>query len=250
MIECKDNIEMMQGLKSNTVDLIYCDILYATGKKFKDYKDLKQDRKIVEVFYLPRIKEMHRLLKITGSIYLQMDYRIVHWVRLMLDDVFGYDNFINEIIWCYTSGNPAFNHWTKKHDNILFYRKGNSHTFNIDEVREVHRSTENLKMKKNANGKLSLRKNEKGRSPLDWWDIPLLTNTAKERTGYYSQKPKELITKIIKASSNENDLVADFFMGSGTTAVVCKELNRKFIGCDINPKAIQITNERLATSLF
>jgi site-specific DNA-methyltransferase (adenine-specific) len=239
-----DNLELMAEIKDDTIDLIYCDILYGTGRKFADYQDLKPIRSEIKAHYIPRIKEMHRILKPNGSIYLQMDYRIVHWIRCLLDDVFGYDNFVNEIIWCYTSGNPAFNHWTRKHDNILFYAKSENYTFNVDAVREQHRSTEKLEMKLNKNGKLSLRKNEKGRSPLDWWDIPLLTNTAKERNGYYSQKPKQILSKIIMASSNEGDLVADFYSGSFTTAEVCKDLKRNFIGCDINPNCFEKAKER------
>jgi len=249
-IQCKDNLEFMNELKDESIDLIYCDILYGTGRKFSEYQDLKPTKKVIEDFYLPRIKEMHRLLKSNGSIYLQMDYRIVHWLRCLLDDVFGYDNFVNEIIWCYTSGSPTFSHWTRKHDNILFYSKSKSFTFNVDAVRESHRSTEKLKHKAQPNGTFTLRKNPKGRSPLDWWDIPLLTNTAKERNGYPTQKPKEIVSKIISASSNENDVVADFFLGSGTTAVVCKELNRQFIGCDISKAGIELTKKRLNATLF
>lgn len=239
-----DNLELMAEIKDNTIDLIYCDILYGTGRKFADYQDLKPIRSEIERHYIPRIKEMHRILKPTGSIYLQMDCRIVHWVRCIMDDIFGYDNFVNEIIWCYTTGLPTKKYWNKKHDNILFYCKNGKFTFNVDEVRGLHRGKEKLKYKKNSNGTLTIRKHEKGRTPLDWWDVPLLTNTAKERNGYFSQKPKALIERIIKASSNEGDLVADFYSGSFTTAEVCKDLKRNFIGCDINPNCFEKAKER------
>ena len=104
-----DNLELLAELKNSTVDLIYCDILYGTGRKFKDYQDLKPKREVIEEHYIPRIKEMHRVLKDTGSIYLQMDTRINHWLRCILDDVFGYDNFRNEISWCYNSQGKTTN---------------------------------------------------------------------------------------------------------------------------------------------
>ena len=101
MCRAIDNLELLLSQPDERVDLIYCDILYGTGKDFMDYKDLYPMREIIEEHYLPRLKEMHRVLKSTGSIYLQMDYRIVHWVRCLMDDIFGYGNFRNEIIWHY-----------------------------------------------------------------------------------------------------------------------------------------------------
>ena len=107
-IRLSDNLELMAEMKDNSVDLIYCDILYGTGRKFKDYQDLKPKREIIEEHYIPRIKEMHRILKDTGSIYLQMDSKINHWIRCVLDDVFGYDKFVNEIIWNYKTGEEHY----------------------------------------------------------------------------------------------------------------------------------------------
>ena len=106
-LRCCDNLELMATIPNNTIDLIYCDILYGTGKDFMDYKDLYPMREIIEEHYLPRLKEMHRILKNTGSIYLQMDSRISHWVRCLLDEVFGYGNFRNELIWCYNTGGKS-----------------------------------------------------------------------------------------------------------------------------------------------
>ena len=99
-----DNLELMSIIPDNTIDLIYCDILYGTGRKFKDFQDLKPIRSEIEDHYIPRLKEMHRILKNTGSIYLQMDAKINHWIRIIMDDIFGYNNFRNEIIWCYGAG--------------------------------------------------------------------------------------------------------------------------------------------------
>lgn len=223
-----DNLELMKQIDDNSIDLIYCDILYGTGKNFKDYQDLKPQRDIIEEFYIPRIKEMYRVLKDNGSIYLQMDWRISHWIRCILDDVFGHKNFINEIIWKYGLGGSGNREFAKKHDNILFYTKSKNYTFNL----QYEPATSNM-----MKGKM--------KKMTDVWDVPALNNMAKERVGYDTQKPKELIERIIKASSNEGDIVADFFCGSGTTGVVAKELNRSYILCDINPKAVEISENRI-----
>ena len=118
-LRCCDNLELMEEIQDNTIDLIYCDILYGTGKNFMDYKDLYPMREIIESHYIPRIKEMHRILKETGSIYLQMDSRISHWVRCILDDVFTYGNFRNELIWCYNTGGKSKNGFQK--NTITFF---------------------------------------------------------------------------------------------------------------------------------
>lgn len=252
MIECKDNLEFMQGLKADSIDLIYCDILYGTGRRFADYQDLKPIKSEIEAHYLPRLKEMHRILKDTGSIYLQMDTKINHWIRCIMDDIFGYDNFRNEIIWHYRTMKNDTKQFKEKHDNILFYSKSKDYTFNADDVRIEHTEATKKRYKRAKSGFTQGELKDKGKIPNDVWDDCYLVNNqfTRESVGYATQKPKALIERIIKAGSNEGELVADFYLGSGTTAVVCKELNREFIGCDINPKAIQITNERLQTSLF
>jgi DNA modification methylase len=125
-IRLSDNLELMAEMQDNTVDLIYCDILYGTGRKFKDYQDLKPKREIIEEHYIPRIKEMHRILKPTGSIYLQMGEEISHWIRCILDDVFGYSNFMTEIIWWLNNVSgfkTQANNWIRNNDKILFYKK-------------------------------------------------------------------------------------------------------------------------------
>ena len=240
---CQDNLELMETIERNAIDLIYCDILYGTGRNFKDYQDLKPIRSEIESHYIPRLKEMHRILKPTGSIYLQMDTRINHWIRCIMDDVFGYSNYLNEIVWVYDLADNSKTNYPKKHDCILFYRKGKTHTFNCDEIRIDYASA----TKKRYNGTKVGRGNKTelnklGKVPNNVWrDIDI------QRNGniYNTMKPKKLIERIVKASSNEGDLVADFYLGSGTTAEVCKDLNRNFIGCDINPRAIEITLQRL-----
>ena len=248
-IRCCDNLELMAQIEDSTVDLIYCDILYGTGRKFKDYQDLKPKREIIEAHYIPRIKEMHRILKDTGSIYLQMDTRINHWLRCILDGIFGYNNFQNEISWCYRSQGFSSKKWSEKHDIILFYSKTNNFIFNLEAVREneIGKSTQKRWYKEIKEfGLIPTKKNGKTywsspfSPPRDWVIINTLPQAHKERLGYDTQKPKELIERIIKASSNGGDLVADFYGGSFTTAEVCKDLNRNFIGCDINPRACKI----------
>jgi len=250
-----DNMELMKTIESNTIDLIYCDILYGTGRKFKDYQDLKPNRVEIENHYIPRIKEMHRILKPTGSIYLHMDTKINHWVRCIMDDVFGYERMLNEIIWCYRSQGFNKNKWSEKHDVILLYSKSKEWTFNLEAVREneIGESTQKRWHKEiKEHGLIPTTKNGKVywnspySPPRDWINMNALPQAHSERNGYDTQKPKELIAKFIKASSNEGDLVADFYAGSFTTAEVCKELNRNFIGCDINPLALEISKQRLA----
>jgi site-specific DNA-methyltransferase (adenine-specific) len=249
-----DNLDLMKTIESNTIDLIYCDILYGTGRKFKDYQDLKPNRIEIENHYIPRLKEMHRILKPTGSIYLQMDTKINHWIRCIMDDIFGYDRMLNELIWCYRSQGFNKNKWSEKHDVILLYSKTKNWAFNLEEVREneIGESTQKRWHKEIAeHGMIPTKKNGKiywnspYSPPKDWINLNALPQAHTERNGYDTQKPKELVEKFIKASSNEGDLVADFYMGSGTTAEVCKDLNRNFIGCDINPRAIEITLQRL-----
>lgn len=250
----KDNLELLKTLPDNHIDLIYCDILYGTGTTFNDYADLKTTKKDIEEHYIPRLTEMYRVLKNTGTIYLQMDTRINHWLRCIMDDIFGYENFRNELVWLYKTQGFSKNSYSKKHDVVLFYTKTDNYTFNLDLVREPEISESVFKRSGkdiNEDGKYFRIKNGKPYEinayspPLSWFQINAINASNKERVGYDTQKPTELIKKFILASSNENDLVADFYLGSGTTAVVSKDLNRNFIGCDINPRAIEITNKRL-----
>lgn len=268
-----DNLEYMKSLPDNHIDMIYCDILYGTGRNFADYQDLKPVKSIIEEHYTPRIKEMHRILKDTGSIYLQMDTIISHWIRCILDDIFGYGNFRNEIIWYYPGRERiSKNKFQSKHDVIFFYGKSEKSKLNPirkEWDREKRIKAMRRKIHKDENGKEwfwetrgqshgvdAYKKSldeyiDKGGALNDVWDdIQFLRGNHPERVAYDTQKPKELLKRIILASSNENDLVADFYVGSGTTAEVCKELNRNFIGCDISPKAVRITNERLSATLF
>ena len=239
-----DNLKLMQEIPNDSIDLIYCDILYGTGKDFGNYKDIKANKEDVEDFYIPRIKEMHRILKNTGSVYLQMDWRISHWIRLILDDIFGYNNFQNDIVWCYKSGGATKKRWNRKHDNILFYSKSPKFIFNPQLEKSYNRGLKPYRFKG-----VEEFEDDIGWYTLvgakDYWNIDMLGRTSPDRTGYATQKPKELMEKIIKASSNPGDIVADFFCGSGTTPVVARELGRRYIACDIEEEATIITRDRL-----
>ena len=256
MCRAIDNLELLLSQPDGSVDLIYCDILYGTGRNFGDYQDLKPIRSEIEAHYLPRLKEMHRVLKANGTIYLQMDTRINHWMRCIMDDIFNYNNFRTEIVWFYNSQGKSDKEWNRKHDVILYYTKGKQWTFNAKDVMDsiTDLTYKRFKSEIDKKGYYTCFKNgkeykyylENGSLPKDWFeDVTYISRDNKELTGYATQKPKALIERLIKASSNEGDTVADYYLGSGTTAVVCKELNRNFIGCDINPKAIEITNTRL-----
>jgi len=242
---CMDNLELTNQIGNNSIDLIYGDILYGTGKKFADYQDLKANKDEIYKFYIPRIQEMHRVLKESGSIYLQMDYRISHWIRCIMDDIFGYSNFKNEIIWCYNGGGVTKKQFNKKHDNILFYSKSNNFKFNTQYQPYNDNSAKRLLNKHRGEDKSD--RLELGTPMVDWWtDIKCIVNPANtEYANYNTQKPLQLMDRIIKASSNENDIVVDLFCGSGSFLVKAKELHRNYIGCDISEKAIQISNNRL-----
>lgn len=254
-----DNLELMKTIESNTIDLIYCDILYGTGRKFKDYQDLKPIRSDIENHYIPRIKEMHRILKPTGSIYLQMDTKINHWIRIIMDEVFGYERMLNEIIWCYSIGGKSKNRYGEKHDIILLYSKTSNYIFNVEFAKVPRKPNSHMKLMIDENerqyqskvdkktGKEYVYYLDEGKIAEDYWlDINQLNRSDNQRNGYDTQKPKSLIERIVKVSSNEYDLIADFYAGSFTTAEVCKDLNRNFIGCDINPLALEISKQRLA----
>lgn len=239
-----DNLELLKSLKSEYIDLIYCDILYGTGRNFGDYQDLKPIRKEIEEHYVPRLIEMKRVLSETGSIYLQMDTRINHWMRIIMDDIFGYENFQNEISWLYKSGGATKSRFNKKHDIILFYSKSKNFTFNFQTEKSYNRGFKPYRFKG-----VEEFQDEVGWYTMvgmkDYWEINMVGRTSKERNGYETQKPKELLNLIVNASSNPNDIVADFYMGSGTMGDSALELGRRFIGCDIGEKACRITKERL-----
>jgi site-specific DNA-methyltransferase (adenine-specific) len=197
-----------------------------------------------------RIVEIHRVLKPTGSFYLHCDTTASHYLKLILDGVFCArgGEFQNEIAWCYGSGGASKKHFSKKHDVIFFYTKSDDYSFNVDAVREPYSSPHKSMTPKVIGDKSYLKMNPLGRIPFDWWQIPILTNSAKERLGYPTQKPEALLEKIIKASSNEGDVVLDAYCGCGTTVAVAHRLQRKWIGIDITYQSISLILKRLQHS--
>lgn len=197
-----------------------------------------------------RIVEIHRVLKPTGSFYLHCDPTASHYLKIIIDAIFcplGGD-YVNELIWCYGSGGASKFHFSRKHDVIFLYRKStNNFVFNVDEVRETYSSPEKVEHKV-INGKAYKRKHELGRIPFDWWQLPILTNTAAERLGYPTQKPESLLEKIIKASSNKGDTILDAYCGCGTTVAVAERLGRNWIGIDITFQSISLILKRLEDS--
>jgi site-specific DNA-methyltransferase (adenine-specific) len=197
---------------------------------------------------------MREMLKDTGSLYFHCDPTMSHYIKMILDYVFGVDSFINEIVWKYSgTGSPKSN-LKRKHDIIFLYSKTNDYTFNVQTEPYTKESTikrfdkidENGERYKNWTTRGKTRRVYMKEQPLtDVWEIDVIGATSGERLGYPTQKPEALLERIIKASSNEGDLVADFFMGGGTTIATTQKLNRKFIGSDINSRSIQITQKRL-----
>lgn len=215
------------------------------------YSDMWKEGTVSYLKYMyPRLVLMRELLSEKGSIYVHLDWHVAHYVKLILDEIFGKENFRNEIVWHYKRWtSPTNKHHQKMHDTILFYAKSSENIFHI-----IKEKLETPK-KQNANdGKGKSLRDENGnviyhlqedRVVDDVWDIPILNPQAKERIGYSTQKPEALLERIIKASSNENSIVADFFGGSGTTAAVAEKLGRRWITSDLGKPACMIMRKRL-----
>jgi len=189
-------------------------------------------------YMMERLQACHRVLKKTGSIYLHCDYRASHYLKMVMDEVFGEKHFRNEIIWHYAWGVRTAKCWNRKHDSIFMYSKGRDIVFNADEVLEERQFSEATRKRLKYKGALIRDWNKRGDSelalPTDVWYIPTIDGMAKERAGYPTQKPEALLERVIKASSNEDDLVLDPFCGCGTTVIVASKLNRQWIGIDID----------------
>jgi site-specific DNA-methyltransferase (adenine-specific) len=258
-----DNLEVLKNIPSGTVQLVYIDPPFNTGKtqkresmrtvrsdsgdrkgfKGQSYESIRESVTSYNdsftnywEFLAPRLEEAHRILHETGTLYLHLDFREVHYAKVMLDGLFGRDNFVNEIIWAYDYGARSTKKWPAKHDNILVYSKSPNYFFNSEEVdREPYM----------APGLVTPEKAERGKLPTDVWWHTIVSPTGKEKTGYATQKPEGILRRIITASSRPGDLVVDFFAGSGTTGAVAKKLGRHFLLVDQNPDAFEVIKKRL-----
>jgi site-specific DNA-methyltransferase (adenine-specific) len=275
-----DNLPILQGLESESVDLIYIDPPFNTGKtqkrttiktvqsetgsrkgfQGKSYETTELGTKsyadsfdsLVD-FLRPRLIEAYRILKPYGSLYFHIDYREVHYCKILLDEIFGRECFLNEIIWAYDYGGRAKSKWPPKHDNILYYVKNpESYIFNSGEIdREQYIAPGLVGPIKAERGKLPTDTwwyAYVGKKPTDtWWQTIVPTN-GKERVGYPTQKPRKLLDRIIKASSYAGMVVLDFFAGSGTIGESCLALDRKFILVDNNPASMEVMAQRLSVA--
>tara|TARA_Y100000768_G_scaffold119423_1_gene88214 strand:+ start:872 stop:2974 length:2103 start_codon:yes stop_codon:yes gene_type:complete len=204
-----------------------------------------------------RLVLMKDLLSDDGSIFIHCDYRLSSSLKLILDEIFGLNNLVNHIVWCYTGPSRVKNSFNRKHDDILFYSKSDNYIFNYEDI-SIPYSEETVARTGRGSGVEGLYKSDEaqtkhenrlrvsGKVPETWWrDIPSLVGNALEVIGYPTQKPEKLLERIIKSSSNEGDLVCDFFVGSGTTASVCEKLNRKWICSDLGKFSIHTTRKRI-----
>lgn len=262
-----DNLPVLSALPDASVDLVYIDPPFNTGKvqrrtRLSATADPRGDRlgfagrryrttvtgnsSFGDSFddYLgflrPRLEQAHRVLKATGTLYLHVDYREVHYCKvLLLDPLFGRDGFLNEVIWAYDYGARTKRRWPAKHDNILVYVKDPQHyTFNADAVDRIPYM---------APGLVGPEKAARGKLPTDTWWHTIVPPGGRESTGYATQKPLGILRRIVAASSNPGDTVLDFFAGSGTTGAAAKEAGRRFLLVDESPQAIKVMEQRFAT---
>jgi DNA modification methylase len=197
----------------------------------------------------PRLKLMHELLASTGTLYLHLDWHASAYARLLLDEIFGAERLLNEIVWIYHGPSPIRSAFNRKHDTILVYTKGEKYTFNVDEVRQPYDPVTVKTFASSVKAGFGKIPNlARGKVPEDWWYFPVVARLHLERSGYPTQKPEALLRRIILASSNPGEWVADFFCGSGTTAVVAAKLGRQFIAVDLSFRAVHTSRTRLVKS--
>lgn len=266
-----DCLNGIKTLEKETVDMIYLDPPFFTQKhqvsrssegEIYGFSDVWDSRRSYLLFLKERLSEMRRVLKDTGSIFLHCDTSSSHYIRILLDEIFGEDNFRSEIIWTYRRWSNSKKGLLAGHQTIFFYSKSKNFKFNA--IYGEYSPTTNLdqilqERERNAAGKASYKRDENGNTVMakekrgvpmsDVWDIPFLNPKAKERVGYPTQKPVELLQRILSISTDEDDLVLDPFCGSGTTLVAAKLTGRKFIGIDTNADAIKLCRERISNPI-
>ena len=262
-----DSLDLLRTLPDGSIDLVYADPPFNTGKRqertrLRTLRSEQGDRTGFQgrryatsrgatrsfddrfddylAFLEPRIAEMRRVLARHGSLYLHLDWHEAHGAKLLLDELFGREQFLNEIIWAYDYGGRARDRWPAKHDTILVYaREAGRHVFDADAVDRIPYM---------APGLVSREKAARGKLPTDvWWHTIVPTN-GRERTGYPTQKPLGILRRIIAASSRPEALVLDCFAGSGTTGAACLELGRRFVLADESPEALRVMARRFAAA--
>lgn len=256
-IYCGDCLDALKQLPDNSVDLIYIDPPFASnrdhavshgGKEKRQFNDKFEDISAYLTYMKPRLLQLHRLLKNTGSFYYHCDWHASHYVKVLLDseDLFGYKNFQNEIVWCYKSGGASpGKRFSRKHDIILFYTKTAGYTFNGLKEKSYNRDYKAYRFKG-----VEEYCDEAGWYTMvglkDYWEIKMVGRTSRERLDYPTQKPQALLERIISASSNAGDIVLDAFCGCGTTLAAAEKLKRNWIGIDLSPVACELAAARLA----
>lgn len=263
-----DNLMVLKALPSESIDLVYLDPPFFTGaiQSLRDrvagtrvsYSDIWDDEENYLLWIKPRLMEVYRVLKNTGTAYLHCDWHASHHLRKLMDDIFGKSRFLSEIIWSYRRWTNSLRSYQRSHETILFYSKSPDYVFNV--MYEDYSFTTNIdqiwqKRARDEKGKVVTPKQNEGYIPLakdklgvpmrDVWEIPYLNPKAKERTGYPTQKPVELLERIMLASSNENAIALDPFAGSGTTLIAARKHRRRWIGIDNSEDAIRIIQTRL-----
>lgn len=267
MIYHGDCLTVLNSISDASVDLIYLDPPFYTqrnqklsssdGKKY-EFSDTWGSRTEYLDYIRVRLVEMKRVLKDTGNLFLHCDTSAGHYLRVLLDELFGENNFRSEIIWSYKRWSNSKKGLLPNHQTILYYSKTDQYKFNtiygtyspttnIDQIlQERERNADGKAVyKRDQNGNVVASKEKKGVPVSDVWEIPFLNPKARERTGYPTQKPIELLERIIRIGSDKGDTILDPFCGSGTTLVSAKLLEREFIGVDINPEAVALTQQRL-----
>lgn len=263
-----DNLEVMAALLpayEGRISLIYADPPFFTNRTFatrvgqredsrrprewalaEGYHDLWVDLDAYLTFLYERMQLTHRLLAANGTLYLHLDWHANAYARLILDELFGSHKLLNEVVWTYHGPSPIRSAFKRKHDTLLVYVKGEGYTFNVDAVRVPYDpSTVKTFASSPKAGFGKVPDLARGKVPEDWWYFPVVARLHNERTGYPTQKPEALLARIIQASSNPGDLVADFFCGSGTAPVVAARLGRQFLAGDASWRAVHTTRARL-----
>lgn len=240
-----------------SLDAIYIDPPFGTGTirqgRGLRYADRADDPDAFVEWLLPLLEASRDSLAPHGSLFVHLDYRAVHYVKVALDRLFGRDRFVNEIVWCYAVGGKSRRGFGRKHDTILWYARGDDWAFYPDAIRVPRRGGSHMRLVDGIQEKTDKKTGRvyrypvhAGKVPEDWWtDIETLNHSDRERTGYPSQKPGRLVERVLAAVTQPGDRVADWFSGSGTTAAVAQRLGRGFVVVDREADAVDVGTKRL-----